>query len=297
MFKRHSRNARNLLFASIIAITGVGSTYAQVSTFEQFTPQDTTSEAAISYDQIDSYLKALGVVEDGRYLPAYDVIRSNGMELLDTFISNLSRIEVTNLNENEQLAYWLNIRNLMVIKAFADQKSLSNYKSKRGTPENPGRVWLEKRATISGVELSIHDIEKNIILSSWNDPNIIYGLYQGLSDGPAMHAKSFSGKTVQTELEEAGRQFAKQKNSLKIKKNTARISQYYYWYKDDVFEGSDSALRAHLSNMLTDKRVASFNSTDQFKVKKLSSNIDNYRPRQNINVPRSGHSGYGAGGS
>ncbi len=265
--------------------------FAQTSPIPQFATFDPASSAVIDYTIIDNFLGAVGVPEKGRYLPSYDIMRAEGHNYLSRYLANLEQIPVSQLNKDEQLAYWLNVHNLLVIQAVTDEKKSSGFKKKRGTPTQPGPSWTKKRVIVEGVELSLHDIEQGILLANWDNPNILYGMYQGFKDAPAMGTMCFSGPTVQESLKQAAQKYVSNTKSVKVKKSSVRVSEFYDWYKSTVFNGDDAELLSHLASYAPEKTKSNLAASSELKFKQLSSSIDNFVVRQQANSAAGSSSG------
>ncbi len=103
-------------------------------------------------------------------------------------------IPLHTLNRNEQLAYWLNLYNLTVYDEIAKRYPISKLKKLyNGTSKTPS-LWDEKIININGINISLNDIQYNIIQKSWHNPLVMYGLYQGTIGGPNLRRKAFTGK-------------------------------------------------------------------------------------------------------
>jgi len=165
------------------------------------------------------------------------------------------------------------------------------YKKKRGEPAAPGAFWTEKRITVAGTSLSLQDIEQDILFAGWDDPNIMFGLYQGMKGGPPLPRVAFTGADVTAQLAEAGRRFNNDTRNFRVRRDTVRISSYYDWYLPLAFDGDEAALRQHLAGFAKSGEQELVRNTGKIDRKTLSTDFEQYRTRQNTG------GGFGSGGA
>lgn len=261
--------------------------------FSRFAVHNPDSRVAINYDQVDQFIKAVSVRSRGRTKFRYSILREAGRPYLDRYIGFLEGRDPSLLSKDEQLAYWLNLHNLLVLSAITQDTPGKSLERFRGTPAAPGAGWTEKRVTISGMALSLSDIEDNIILAQWPDAATVHGLYQGARGGPAYPATSFTGKTVTDQLSTAASAAINRRDTISVKKDILSVPAYFTWYKDRVFGGEEAGYRAHILDHAEDKLAAKVRATTQIKVKKFSYRVEDEIVR--AQQPLSGSSGVGGG--
>ncbi|MEL6506119.1 MAG: DUF547 domain-containing protein [Pseudomonadota bacterium] len=272
-------------------------TRTDANPFARFANHSTDSRAAINYDQVDDFIEAVSVRSRGRTKFRYAILRDAGGPYLDQFIDFLEARDPAIFSKDEQLAYWLNLHNLLVLSAIttdAPGKSLERF---RGTPANPGAGWTKKRVTVAGVALSLADIEDKIILAHWPDATSLYGLYQGARGGPAYPPKSFTGTTVVTQLAEAAGTTINRRGTLSIKKDVLSVPAYFAWYGPTVFGDDEAGYRAHILDHADEKLAARVRATTQIKVKKFSYRLEDEIVRAQQPLNGSLNSGGGVTGS
>jgi len=157
---------------------------------------------------------------------------------------------------------------------------------KRGTFENPGEIWTKNMIEIDGVDLSINDIEKNIILANWKDPNVIYGLYQGVLGGPPLYKPGFRGNNVRDILPRLGRRYLNGKKTVLIKSDTANIPEVYGWYETGLFKGEQAKLIKHVRRLSKEKLLKKMESVKNVAYYDMSYGIDNIGKIKSKKAPR-----------
>jgi hypothetical protein len=282
MFKFNFPEA--LFAAAVISTLGLSTPNVSLAQdIGQFTTYDAESAIKVDTTPYREILSGLTVSERGRNLVAYEAAHIQALPFFARYSDYLASVPVERLNRDEQLAYWLNTRNFLLIQALSEEGRVRGFKKKRGTPSEPGDFWTEKRITVSGVPLSLHDIEHDILLSAWDDPNIIFGLYQGMTGGPVLPSEPFKAETVHTALKESGQRFNAFQGNFRVRNDRVRISTYYDWYLPLAYGRDEAALREHLSSFAKPEHQALVRTDGELSRSKLSTEFEFYRPRQQEN--------------
>ena len=253
---------------------------ANAETSSQFAAYSAESTAVVNTTPYSEFLSALTIPERGRTLVAYEIAHAQGLPFMREYADYLAGVPVSQLNRDEQLAYWLNTRNFLLIHAIAEERRVRGFKNKRGTPSNPGSLWTSPRITVEGTSLSLQDIEEDILFAGWDEPNIVFGLYQGVKGGPALSREPFTGANVKDQLAEAARRFNSLPNNLRVRGDKVRISTYYDWYLPLAFSGSEATLRTHLSGLAKPSDQQTVANAETLDRRKLSTDFEQYRVRQ-----------------
>lgn len=249
-------------------------------TATKFAAYSAESTAVVNTGPYSEFLSALTIAERGRTLVAYEIAHAQGLPFMKEYADYLASVPVSQLNRDEQLAYWLNTRNFLLLHAVAEERRVRGFKNKRGTPSNPGELWTDPKITVEGTTLSLQNIEQDILFAGWDEPNIIFGLYQGVKGGPALPREPFTGGNVKSQLAEAARRFNSLPNNLRVRSNKVRISTYYDWYLPLAFDGSEETLRTHLSSLAKPADQQTVANVTTFDRRKLSTEFEQYRVRQ-----------------
>lgn len=262
---------------------------------------ETTETALIDYSKIDEFFDGFSIKKGDRRQFRYAQLQRQAVQTLGAYSTFLANLKPSTFSENEQLAYWLNLRNILVVRAIADETPRRSLKAARGTFDDPGEMWTRKRLAVEGEQMSIHAIEQKI-LQNFSDPNVLYGLYQGIEDGPALNAPAmFSGPTVNEQLQERAKFFVNARRVMSVKKTALRAPGVYEWYKPALFNDSDDAVLAHLKAHAGGDLQAALADAEKIDFRKITYRIDAApAPRQvsDFNrAPRGGFTGGGGSGS
>lgn len=277
------KTQRSHAFLAALAVAMLGAPLlntAAAQSHDAFSAYDAASTATVDTQPYEEIIAALSVSERGRTLIAYDVARAQALPFFKQYVDYLAGFPIETLNRDEQLAYWLNTRNVLLIQALAEERRVSGFKRKRGTPEDPGAFWTKDRISVSGVSLSLQDIEQDILFAGWDDANIIFGLYQGIEGGPALPRDAFSGAQVHAQLKEAGRRFLSLPRNLRVRGDKVRLSTYFDWYAQLAFAGDETAMRQHLSTFVAPDQQSTVSTEGKLSRRNLSTSFEQYRTRQ-----------------
>lgn len=276
----HSKPFQKLIAALAISACLATPLTAQAESTSQFSTYSSENTATVNTEPYREFIGALTITERGRTLVAYEIANAQGLSFMQEYADYLAGIPVEQLNRDEQLAYWLNTRNFLLIHAISEERRVRGFKKKRGTPADPGAFWTEKRIMVSGTELSLQDIEEDILFAGWDEPNIMFGLYQGIKGGPPLPNEPFTGAQVTSQLAEAARRFNTLPNNLRVRGGKVRISSYYDWYLPLAHNNTEDALRQHLHSVAKPTDQNTIETVVEFDRRKLSTEFEQYRVRQ-----------------
>jgi len=251
----------------------------------------------IDYSAMASFMQKFAVVERGRPKIAYKNVRATGKPFLTAYTQYLTSQNIPAQSRDGQLAYWLNLQNLLVVKAIAESKK-TNLKKLRGTGKTPGSLWTKPRVTIAGQNLSIANIEQKIVTGWSEHPNVIYGIYQGVKGAPCLSKTSYTATDVHARLEKLAELYVNARGIVSVKSQTAHVTPVYDWYKDALFSSRDGALIDHVRAHAYPNLASKLSRASAVDVVKLNYKADVYvvkKPRSyNNNVRSSGGGGYGS---
>jgi hypothetical protein len=122
-----------------------------------------------------------------------------------------------------------------------DEYPITNTKKLR---KDRNSFWQEKVTTVGGMALSLEDIE-NILATNWDNPLVVYGLWQGAVGGPTLQREAYTGENVWKLLDRSAREFVNSNRGVKPEGNTLEVSEFYGWVKP-AFGNSDTVLLSHI---------------------------------------------------
>lgn len=163
---------------------------------------------------------------------------------LDAYIASLSRLSPLTLTRPEQFAFWANLYNAVTIDVVLDAWPVRSIRDIRsGLIAGP---WRRKLVTVAGIELSLDDIEHNILRKGWADPRVHYAVNCASISCPNLPLRALRGATLGPSLEAAARAYVNSARAVTFVGDELVVSSIYKWYAVD-FGASDARVIAHLA--------------------------------------------------
>jgi len=234
--------------------------------------------ASPDYAQMSAFMSRASANSWGRPSLAYKKLRKDTPAFFEEYEAYLTGIDVDGLSSDDQLAYWLNLQNFLVVKAVTQDTSKTNLKSLRGTGSKPGKLWTKERVTIGGESYSVADIERKV-LTEFDNPNVLYGIYQGVKGGPCLSDIPYQGVNINERLDELAKHYVNSRGIVTPEKGVASVTPVYAWYKADLFEDNEKTLLAHLKTNATTSLRGRLNTVRKIKYTKLNYDTDNLVPK------------------
>ncbi|XP_023325564.1 uncharacterized protein LOC111699192 [Eurytemora carolleeae] len=215
---------------------------------------------------------------DGKYVDYKGMASSSLWEKFKLLVSQLQRVDVSTLSEDEKLAFFINIYNVLVIHVTVE----------RGVPGSlyqRYKFFSSVSYVIGGFLYSLNDIENGILRSNRQsmgtlyrkpfksgdprlkislahvDPRIHFALNCGAKSCPPI--KTFSGDQVQDQLQVATSSFLESDDAVVVNTDTGiiNLSQLFNWYSVDfgdsprdiltwITERASGEKKAQLSELL-----------------------------------------------
>ncbi|AEP30726.1 DUF547 domain-containing protein [Brumicola nitratireducens] len=153
------------------------------------------------------------------------------------------------LNRNEQLAYWLNLYNFALLEELSQVYPKTSLKNVLDYGDDDS-ILAKKVLKVSGVSLSLNDIQYNIVYKKFPEKhNILYGFFQGNIGGPNIREKSYEGDSVWRALEENGKRFVNSNRGTAVgSSGKVRVSELYE-HNMMLFNNDKEILRDHLQDL------------------------------------------------
>ena len=163
---------------------------------------------------------------------------------LKAYIASLSRLSPLTLTRAEQFAFWANLYNAVTIDVVLEAWPVRSIRDIRsGLVAGP---WRRKVATVGGVELSLDDMEHNILRKGWSDPRVHYAVNCASYSCPNLPLRAFRGASLGPALDAAARAYVNSPRGVTFDGDVLVVSSIYKWYAAD-FGGSDARIIAHLA--------------------------------------------------
>tara|TARA_R110000787_G_scaffold84079_1_gene180428 strand:+ start:5933 stop:6784 length:852 start_codon:yes stop_codon:yes gene_type:complete len=214
---------------------------------ERWSLHDENSQRVLNHSIWEKFLSDYLVqTADGIHRMRYESVTLEDRGYLRLYLDDLKRTPVSTLRRAEQRAYWINLYNALTVKLILEWYPVSSIQSIDITPgwftKGP---WGAKVLQIEGQNLSLDDIQNQILLPIWKDPRLHYALNRASQGGPNLAADIYSSGNTEAQLEQAARSFINHPRAVNIVDGKLIVSELYKWHAQD-FGGSDEAVIAHL---------------------------------------------------
>ncbi len=180
----------------------------------------------------------------------FSLLRDPAKELLHDLTENLvdigNRVDIAKLPKDEQLAYWFNVHNMLVISTI-----LKHYPA-----ASPSRLTVGDKqlpfhdapvTVIKGVPLSLRDIRIGIVYRNWNDPSVLYGFFHGDLASPNLRAHAWTASKLKEQLAANTNEFVNSLRGVRRAERTLLVSPLYEEGRGTLFAEWPKDLRRHLA--------------------------------------------------
>jgi hypothetical protein len=189
--------------------------------------------------------------KSGALLVNYTDVTPQNKRELDGYLQNLEDILVTNLNRNEQKAFWINLYNAKTIQLILDNFPV---KSIRDIDISPGLFsdgpWDAKIIAIEGEMISLNDIEHRILRPLWGDNRVHYALNCASIGCPDLTIRAYYPDTLDETLDNNAVKYINHPRGVSFESGKLVISGIYKWFAVD-FGGSEEKVIEHLIQFST----------------------------------------------
>ena len=183
---------------------------------------------------------------DGVHRLAYGSVKDRDRKALARYVDAMVRIQLDAYRRSEQLAYWINLYNALLVKLVLDHYPLASIRQiERQDAGLKGSAWEQPLVEMNGVPLSLDDIEKRILQPIWADPRLYYAITCAAIGCPNLQPIPFSGDEIERQLSDAAMAYVNDPRCISIKDGELRVSSLYRWHFN-AFGGSDQAIIRHL---------------------------------------------------
>jgi hypothetical protein len=177
-------------------------------------------------------------------------------------VSGLSSIAADKLTRDEQIAFWLNAYNGLVLQTVIDHYPIAkttNLFPAKSIRQIPGA--FDKQAHhVGGLTLSLDQIEQTV-LASFHDPRVYFALGRGAEGGGRLRSEAFVGSRLEHQLSEAEAECDNRAQCLEIDRGQGKmsVSAIFSWReKDFVAAYADKAPAVFANRSPIERAVVAF---------------------------------------
>lgn len=170
-------------------------------------------------------------------------------------------------NRNDQLAYWINLHNIVLIDEIARRYPLSDMKDFTvDTPGGKTHILDAKIVDIEGVALSLNDIRVGIVYRYWSDqPEVLYGFFLGTLGGPSIIPRAYTAQFVDNYLNRNASEFINSRRGVRPFFSTLYVSPIYEAHREIFFQNWPADLFSHFKKYARSPVRESINDAKEVK--------------------------------
>jgi len=159
--------------------------------------------------------------------------------------------DIQSFSRNEQLAFWINLHNVVLIEAIASKHPTKNPSALVfGLEALP--LHDAKLMTIKNIPLSLRNIRENIVYENWDSPDVIYGFFRGDIGGPGLMPFAVTGENVKYVLATLGFEYTTSLRGFHTTKKERKVSQLYHEARPYYFSNWPQDIETHLKGYFQD---------------------------------------------
>lgn len=200
------------------------------------------SSQSISHSRWQNFLDNYVVEEGQNMLVRYNKVTPSDKKQLQSYLSDMTKLDPRTYNKAEQYAYWVNLYNALTVEIILADYPIQSI-TKLGGLFSFG-PWGEEVAVVAGKKLSLNDIEHRILRPIWQDARTHYAVNCASLGCPNLQPIAFDANNQEMLLEQAAGSFINSDKGIHLSGNTVVLSSIYEWFSADF--GDDKALIKHL---------------------------------------------------
>jgi Protein of unknown function, DUF547 len=180
----------------------------------------------------------------------YRALKSDRAKL-DGYISQLAVADATRLSRDEQVAFWLNAYNALVLRTVVDRYPIQGHASaypSKSIRQIPG-AFEGMPHRVAGRTLTLDDIEKKV-LPEYHDPRVYLALGRGAVGSGRLRSEAYVPARLEAQLSEMAAECASRPVCAQIDRSNNKIlaSPIFSWREKEFAEAYGDKAPAMFAN-------------------------------------------------
>ena len=181
---------------------------------------------------------------------------------LDDYVREIALTDVDKQTKNEQMAFWLNAYNALVLRTVID-----HYPAPRRSTDYPQRSIRQtpgsfERLThrVGGRTLTLDQIEQTIF-PTFDDPRLYFAVGRGAVGGGRLRSEAFAADIIERQLAEVASECVTRAECIQVDAATNKLmaSAIFSWReKEFVAAYADKAALAYASRSPVERAILAF---------------------------------------
>ena len=148
---------------------------------------------------------------------------------LQSYLDLLAEVDLGRLSGPHLEALLLNAYNAMTVASILAHPRISSIRQIDG-------VWDETTHRLGGFDLTLDEIEHNLLRPYFKDPRIHFAVNCASLSCAPLPPWAFTGDAIEDQLEERSRAFLSDPRNVRLEGGELRLSRYLDWYGSDFTE-------------------------------------------------------------
>jgi hypothetical protein len=181
---------------------------------------------------------------------------------LDSFVTQQAAASVDALSREEQIAFWLNAYNALVLKTVVDHYPIAGasgaYPQKSIRQISGAFERLPHR--VAGRTLTLDQIEQTV-LAGFHDPRVFFALGRGATGSGRLRSEAFTAARIEEQLADAAAECVTRAQCIRIDREAAKVhvSAIFSWREKEFSAAyADKAPAAFASRSPIERAIIAY---------------------------------------
>ena len=202
---------------------------------------DADSGESIDHSAWDALLREyVSEGSDGVNVVDYERFKNESADALTAYIDAMQQVAIEDFSPDEQFAFWVNLYNAVTIDVIIKNLPLDSIRDIGLLGAGP---WKDEAVTVAGRNLSLDNIEHDILRPEWQDVRIHYAVNCASIGCPNLATEAYTAAKLEPMLEAAAAAYVNHPRGFGGSKDQLIASNIFEWYQEDW--GSVEAVLDH----------------------------------------------------
>jgi hypothetical protein len=183
---------------------------------------------------------------------------SEDRRVLQGYIAALEAAQPSAMGADEAFAYWANLYNAVTVRLIVEEAPERSIRQIRPRPWSIG-PWGVDRVTVEGEELSLDNIEHDIMRPRYQAALVHYAVNCASIGCPNLKATAWRAETLAADLDAGARAYINHPRGVAVTEDGVVVSRIYRWFRED-FGDSEAGVIAHLLDYAEPELAAAINA-------------------------------------
>ena len=178
---------------------------------------------------------------------------------LDGYLNQLASSNIDSLSRDEQLAFWLNAYNALVLRTVIDHYPVQGRSAvypARSIRQVPG-AFERLPHRVAGRSLTLDQIEQTV-LPAFHDPRVYFALGRGAIGSGRLRSEAFAGSRLEAQLAEVANECASRPECVQVDRANDKVlaSAIFSWHdKEFADKFADAARQAFAGRSAIERAI------------------------------------------